>query len=354
MNYKKEVERLLQSSPFPINLNITLTGRTPSLASSEFLTNKEQGDWAEQVVLKAINDNNFDYVAVQYGRSDTLSAGDDGFKEFYDGYLIELNTIGKKPDILIFRRTFFESKNFDLISDNTVSKAVAALEVRSSSFLANKYDSYMKNRAQEAITNCIRLRDEIVNSPLGELLKSKSESIFELLHTAKENSFCDLDFRLTTWSSSQDLKSLSQKLKELKENIKVLHKRDYLSITPKLEDLALVNRWIQKYGVKHYYLQVFFDMAYVIPFKSILEITSNPENEGKFFSVESDVKNQGKSTIKVNVHFGKKILRRIDMPTRNSTMKELSRGRLLFYVTFTGGKGYLDKNIFINEVVGGK
>ena len=46
-------------------------------------------------------------------------------------------------------------------------------------------------------------------------------------------------------------------LKEIKENIAILHKRDYLSITPKMEDIALVNRWIQRYNVKHFYLQVF-------------------------------------------------------------------------------------------------
>lgn len=34
------------------------------MASSEFLTNKEQGDWAEQVVFNAINKNSEEYRAV--------------------------------------------------------------------------------------------------------------------------------------------------------------------------------------------------------------------------------------------------------------------------------------------------
>ncbi len=132
-----------------------------------------------------------------------------------------------------------------------------------------------------------------------------------------------------------------------------MHKRDYLSITPKLEDIALVNRWIQTFGVPHYYLQVFFDKAYVIPFRNILELTAAPENEDVIFSVERDVKNQGKTTIKVNVEVGKEVLRRIDMPEHQSALKELGRGRLLFYVTFQGGRGYLDPEVFSEEITNG-
>lgn len=104
-------------------------------------------------------------------------------------------------------------------------------------------------------------------------------------------------------------------------------------------------------NVKHFYLQVFFDKGYVISFKDILELTSNEDNEEDKFSIERDVKNQGKTTIKINVQEGKEILGRIDMPTHKSAMKELERGRLLFYVTFRGGKGYLDKQIFARDVM---
>jgi len=147
------------------------------------------------------------------------------------------------------------------------------------------------------------------------------------------------------------LRDLTTLLKDIKENIKILHKRDYLSITPKMEDIALVNRWIQQYNVKHFYLQVFFDKAYIISFKDILTLVSNDNNDGNNFSIERDVKNQGKTTIKINVQIGKEVLGKIDMPEHKSAMKELDRGRLLFYVTFEGGKGYLDNEIFIRDVI---
>ena len=109
----------------------------------------------------------------------------------------------------------------------------------------------------------------------------------------------------------------------MKSHMKTLQTRDYLSITPKVEDIALVNRWIQTFGVPHFYLQVFFDKAYVIPFEDILKITADPKNEDMVFSVERDVQNQGKTTIKINVQVGKEIISRIDMPDHQSAMKEL-------------------------------
>jgi len=63
-------------------------------------------------------------------------------------------------------------------------------------------------------------------------------------------------------------------------------------------------------------------------------LSSDPRNEGTVFSVEQDVKNQRKTTIKINVKVGKEILGQIDMPEHRSALKELERGRLLFYVTF--------------------
>ena len=82
-SYKQTIARLMATTPFGIDPDIQMTGRPPTMASSEFLTNKEQGDWAEQIVFKAINDNSPDYRAVKYGRSDSLAAGDPGFEDFY-------------------------------------------------------------------------------------------------------------------------------------------------------------------------------------------------------------------------------------------------------------------------------
>ena len=112
---------------------------------------------------------------------------------------------------------------------------------------------------------------------------------------AKRNTFDTLTFRSKNWHSTPKLEELSLLLKKIKDAISDIQKRDYLSITPKVEDIALVNRWIQKYNVPHYYLQVFFDCAYVISFEDILKIASDYTKESVDFSIEKDVKNQGKN-----------------------------------------------------------
>ena len=50
--------------------------RTPTQASSNFITNKEQGDWAENLVTTSINETSSNFVAVKYGKSDNLVAGE--------------------------------------------------------------------------------------------------------------------------------------------------------------------------------------------------------------------------------------------------------------------------------------
>ena len=54
--YKDDILKLINQSPLDIDTELQLTGRPPTMASSEFLTNKEQGDWAERIVFKAINE----------------------------------------------------------------------------------------------------------------------------------------------------------------------------------------------------------------------------------------------------------------------------------------------------------
>ena len=349
--YNDEIQDLISQSPLEIDTEIQLAGRPPTMANSEFLTNKEQGDWAEKIVHKAINEFRDDYFSIVYGRSESIAAGDDGFPEFYLDYQQELNSIGKRPDLLIFKVSDFPDKNIDIENDEHIRKAVAALEVRSSSFLIGRYAAFMEQRQTEAISKCNEIRNAIITSNLGDLLRHKNETVYNLIRNATDDTFKELDFRRPSWSLTQELRTLTDLLKVLKENIKVMHKRDFLSITPKLEDIALVNRWIQNYNVKHYYLQVFFDKAFVISFQDILMLVCDANNEGKSFSIERDVKNQGKTTIKVNVQVGKEILGRIDMPVHSSAMKELERGRLLFYVTFDGGKGYLDNEVFMRDII---
>lgn len=258
--------------------------KPPTQAFSEFLTNREQGDWAERLVFSAINEVE-DLVAVRYGKSDRLVAGEAGFKEFYESYQDELDRIGKRPDILVFRKRNYEREwGFD-ISDlpedeqmAIVPNAIAGLEIRSSSFLVEKYDLHLRQKAASA--------------------------------------------RKTT-------------------------QREFLSFTPKVEDIMVAYKWIQTFDVPYFYFQVFFDKVYGISFERILELIADPANRNKKYFIEKDEKNQRKITIKIDVKEGIEIASKVDMPSHQSDFRELDRGRLLFYVKFEGGEAYLNtENLF--------
>ena len=324
----------------------------PTQASSEFITNKQQGDWAEDVIFRAVNENSGNIVAIRYGKSDDLIAGDPGFEEFYHDYQTELDTIGKRPDLLLFKKADFEEKwGYDISHckdseiDDYVRKVIAGIEVRSSSFLINKYNAEAEKLVSESTDSAISIKNRILRD-YNDILSEKKPELIRILETLDETTVSSLQFRVPTWSSSQRLQELKTLFKDLKSNLNKIQKRNTLSITPKVEDLKVVRKWIMTYNVPHYYVQVFFDRVYGISFKYILEVISNPDNEGKKFSVEQDAKNQNKTTIKIPSQDGICLAEAVKEPNHSSVRKELSKGRLLFYVTFDGGEAILDKENF--------
>ncbi|MCK9205620.1 MAG: AccI family restriction endonuclease [Salinivirgaceae bacterium] len=323
--------------------------RTPTQASSNFITNKEQGDWAENLVTRAINETSNYYVAVKYGKSDDLVAGEEGFDTFYQDFQNELDTIGKRPDLLIFNKADFDNKlGFDIsqvphnqITDY-VKKAIAGIEVRSSAFLIDRYEEAMQIRTEKFVKIALETKDKILAEYLDILEHPARQIYIELLNGITAKTLTVTDFRVPSWSSSEKLVQVKYLFKQLKNAIKEIQKRDYLSITPKVEDIKVVYKWIETFNVPHFYFQVFFDKVYGISFEQILKIISDPDNDGVIFSVETDSKNQNKTTIKINSKSGVPIASKIDEPLHESVRKEMDRGRLLFYVTFKGGTAYLD------------
>jgi type II restriction enzyme len=323
--------------------------RTPTQASSNFITNKEQGDWAENLVTRAINETSKNFVAVKYGKSDDLVAGEEGFDAFYQEFQNELETIGKRPDLLIFKKSDFNQKlGFDVSHipheqiTEYVKKAIAGIEVRSSAFLIDRYEEAMQFRTEKFAKIALETKDKILAEYKDILLHPSRENYIDLLNSITAKTLNVTDFKVPGWRSNERLIQLNDLFKQLKSAIKEIQKRDYLSITPKVEDIKVVYKWIETFNVPHFYFQVFFDKVYGIAFEQILKIISNPDNDGVIFSVESDTKNQNKTTIKINSKSGIEIASKVDEPYHESVRKEMDRGRLLFYVTFKGGMAYLD------------
>ncbi len=352
MSYFERIRELTKSvNPEVVDFSTPRDiARMPTQVSSEFITNKEQGDWAETVLFEAINSASKNYIAVRYGKSDNLIAGDKGFDQFFQAYQNELDTIGKRPDLLIFKRSDFDEKLGTDISgidhsliDNYVRKAVAGIEVRSSAFLIEHYEAAIAQQKELTVKDALRLKDEIIAEHEQILASDTRRAIYlTILKSITVDSIHAISFKVPGWRSTPELSIVNDKLKQLKEYINKLQKRDCLSITPKVEDIKIVYKWIESFNVPHYYFQVFFDKIYGISFENILELISSSEKEGDVYFIESDVKNQNKTTIKIRSNSGALIASKVDEPNHESKRKELSRGRLLFYVTFNGGMAYLD------------
>jgi type II restriction enzyme len=351
MNYFNKIRELTKGVPVEL-LDFSQPrgfARTPTQASSNFITNKEQGDWAEDLVTRAINENSKNYIAVKYGKSDDLLAGEDGFDDFYHEFQNELDTIGKRPDLLIFKKfDFKENLGFDISHiphdqiTEYVKTAVAGIEVRSSAFLIERYEEAMQVRTEKFAKIALETKDKILAEYKDVLSHPARENYIDLLNGITAKTLNVTDFKVPGWRSTERLFQLNDLFKQLKSALKKIQKRDYLSITPKVEDIKVVYKWIEIFNVPHFYFQVFFDKVYGISFEQIMQIISNPDNEGVNFSVESDTKNQNKTTIKINSKSGIQIACKVDEPNHKSVRKEMDRGRLLFYVTFNGGTAYLD------------
>ena len=349
-----ELKARLEAMGSPARLNIPFVeGRPPTQAYSEFMTNKEQGDWAERTFLENFNHFQDDLWTVRYGRSEDLVAGEPGFDTYYRLYQSELQEIGKRPDLLVFPRRAFLQVHGERIDISTIPRteldvlvpmAVAAIEVRSSAFLSARYDAFAEEsraRTKCDLQECARrllleFRAELdgTGSWIGYLERLVADGI---------DPAADVP-RAMGRKSTARLAEASALTKQITGGLRTLSQRDFLSLTPKAEDLTLVYRWIQKFNVPHHYCQVFFDRAVMLSFEGILGILADPDRENRDYRIESDEKNQGKVTFKINVRLGRQVLANVAIPEHASAMKELPRGRLLFYVQFKSSRATLEAN----------
>jgi type II restriction enzyme len=341
MTYYDEIRELTKKVPTAL-VDFGLPrdpARTPTQASSNFITNKEQGDWAENLVFKAINKTSKNFIAVKYDKFDDLVAGEDGFDKFYQDFQDELDTIGKRPDLLIFRKEDFNKDlGFDIsqIPHHTITeyvkKAIAGIEVRLSSFLIDKYEEAMQVRTEKFSQIDLQTRDIILSEFQEELNHPSRQAYIYLLNNITPKTLSVTNFRVPSCSSTERLSELKAHFRTLKDAIKEIQKRDYLYITTKVEDIKVVYKWIETFNVPHFYFQVFFDKVYGISFEQILAIISDSNNEGIIFSVETDTKNQNKTTIKINSKSGTPIASKVEEPIHESVRKKKKNGQCQTFV----------------------
>lgn len=112
----------------------------------------------------------------------------------------------------------------------------------------------------------LQTRDTILAEFLDVLEHPNRTKYITLLNTLTPETISIFDFKVPSWRSNERLLEVNNLFKRLKVAIKEIQKRDYLSITPKVEDIKVVYKWIETFNVPHFYFQVFFDKVFGISF----------------------------------------------------------------------------------------
>lgn len=122
----------------------------PTDARSEFLANRAMGDWAERRLADAVTKACPEWQISQYGDTGRIAAGHPDFRAAYFAGLERTRQFGKRPDLLVFPVAATVDADLSMRSqaetESLVSKAVAAIEVRSSKFDALTYMAVRKRQ----------------------------------------------------------------------------------------------------------------------------------------------------------------------------------------------------------------
>jgi hypothetical protein len=144
--------------------------KPPARASEGFLSTIAQGMWAEEKLREAINSTQ-EFIAIKYGQSrynHELISSKDAWKEYVAKVYEQMSKYGKRPDLLVFRRTSYISSDLpEDISErdeedikDIVFGSIAGIECRSSSYY---HDKYVKERGADDKELSITVKDEDID-----------------------------------------------------------------------------------------------------------------------------------------------------------------------------------------------
>lgn len=114
--------------------------------------------------------------------------------------------------------------------------------------------------------------------------------------------------------------------------------RETPSFTVKVEDLKIVYRWLERYGVPQSYCQVFFDVVYGINFLDIFRIIASSQG----FRVENPAKSQEKATVMIPITSGQRLGEFQEMPQFEARKRVTRLGRHDAFVVPIGGRLTVD------------
>lgn len=268
------------------------------LRGSDFLMRWEQGRWAEDIVIRSLN-NTQEYGVIQYGPS-TVAPTDpkelESFFEKIEKILVE----GKRPDLLLFNKDDY---------------------------------NYVLKEINERIGSIEKIV-EIPSAEIGDII-SKAKVAIEVENslwvTEKMPGFGKPPLRYTKGKRKGQLK----------------FQGPIPTIIVKEEDIQPLKNWQNEFKVPIYVVHVFFDRAYFIKFDKIFDYLKRGDIgfEIQKYTNPDGTPSTPKKIIKVPYvlckEFGK---------VKNPKLVPKSfidkNGKVMTYVTFEGGEIELSEEVF--------
>lgn len=274
------------------------------LRGSDFLMRWAQGRWSEEIVVRAMNQTN-QVGVLPYGPS-TIAPEDPKALEIFFEKMDTIASEGKRPDLLLYDQTTFEWARHELderlggvekmaeastsVVHDVVAKARAALEVENSLWVTEKMPGFGK-----PFLRYVRGRRK------G---RSKAPGIVP-------------------------------------------------TVIVKEEDVPRLKAWEARYKVPIYVVQIFYDRGYFIKFSEVLALlkSGEVEMETQRYSNPDGVAASPKQIVKVPYIFCKEF-GTVSGPTLVPQTFVDKNGKVMTYVTFSGGDIQLSQNVLDEWSVG--
>lgn len=126
------------------------SAKPPTFRGSDFAMRYAQGQWSEERIIESINASDT-YRAMPYGLSQVGPENKEDIPEYWDKFR-QVESVGKRPDILVLRREDFEALGNELPEDSTVASdeelapfleaTICAIEAENSLWVAEKMPDY--------------------------------------------------------------------------------------------------------------------------------------------------------------------------------------------------------------------
>lgn len=268
------------------------------LRGSDFLMRWAQGRWSEEIVMRAINQTQ-QFGVIPYGPS-TVAPEDPRELELFFEKMDMIGQEGKRPDLLLYDKHTFDWVHSEL------EERLGSVEKMAEMPSTQVRDVIIKARAAFEIENSLWVTEKMpgFGKPFSRYTRGKNKGRLKPAGIIP-------------------------------------------TIIVKQEDIPRLKQWEADYGVPIYVVHIFYDRGYFVKFDDVLTMLDSGElgMETQRFTNPAGTAASSKQIVKVPYILGKEF-GVVSGPTLEPKTFIDKNGKVMTYVTFSGGEVQLSEDVF--------